>query len=436
MPEKRANPITIKGPAISRKIFGGVFEYDGAGYYPGLELLNLVFGGGDHILPADPEIKITKISHDFARRLVWDDEFEKHPERSKVLIDEGETERALRRMFECLQLEIPSLSKRPTWERAHFFPYTRSLIHWDARAPRGQSQDARMERRYLRGGGALAFRILRMDPNQERLDRVRSGFAKLYSSEESALERLSQVLAQHGAKDELPKRDDIESESVVLQDPTDDLLRDGMAKILEHETLPTVSRIRAVMNWTGFCLVLAQLRRSADHLNREIPVIICDCGASHAQLRRASQRCLKDVQGLIVAAVDHATDEIGGVLPKKQKNSIRSFFWATAATIKLLNAWRGRRHFTLGLDIMETLVLAGCDDGTEMSFDQFLDAWLYEKCGVVVGRAAADRSGLLANLDSSIFEDNENQMAAQMVAAGLLNQYSDATRMVSTGGLK
>mgnify|MGYP003654980968 FL=1 len=61
--------------------------------------------------------------------------------------------------------------------------------------------------------------------------------------------------------------------------------------------------------------------------------------------------------------------------------------------------------------------------------------WLYEKCGLVVGRDAAESGGQLTSFDVSVFEDNENQLALQMKAAGLLAEYSDATRMIGTGGL-
>jgi hypothetical protein len=142
------------------------------------------------------------------------------------------------------------------------------------------------------------------------------------------------------------------------------------------------------------------------------------------------------MQGLLLNAVDTLAASKEGSLARKRKNNMRGFFWATAATIKLLNAWRGRRHFTLGLDILETLVLAACTEKQEMAFDQFTDEWLFRKCGIVVGRKAAEGSGLLSSLDASIFEDNENQLVNQMSAAGLLTQYSDATRMVSTGGLR
>jgi hypothetical protein len=423
----------LKGPDVSRSIFGGVLEYDGAGHYPGLELLNLVIGAeGDGKFPLGETVSITRTAHDFARRLVWDDEFEHHPERRNILVDEA-TEDAIRRLMECLQLEIPSSSKKPSWERAHFFPYSQSLIHWDARERTNRIQ---IQRRYLRGGGALAYRILRLDPDSKRLDRCRSGFDTLFSDHNSPLERLVAVLASHGNKDNEPSVDNIERDSLVRNDSLDNLYRDGIVKIVEHQELSTVSRIKALMNWTGFWLILAQHQRAAESIDAAVPFLIVDCSGAHPQLRRASQRNLKDAQALIVHAVDETVRKASGTLAKKRRDNIRGFFWATAATVKLLNAWRGRRHFTLGLEILEPLVLAATQGKAELTFEEFVDDWLYGKCKLVVGRSAAEQSGMLASFDASIFEDNENHLATQMEAAGLLTQYSDATRMVSTGGLQ
>lgn len=427
---------TLMGPDVSRDLFGGVLEYDGAGYYPGLELLNMIIGTeGEIKFPPGETVGITRTAHDFARRLVWDEEFERHPERRNVLVDEA-TEDAIRRLMECLQLEIPSSKKRPTWGRAHFFPYSKSLIHWDARERPLRSNRISIERLYLRGGGALAYRVLRLDPDVDRLERSKSGFDTLFADNSSPLERLVNVLAEHGSKDETPKVDEIERASTVRNDSLDDLYRDGVARIVEHLELSTVSRIKALMNWTGFWLILAQHQRAAQSIDEPAPFLVVDCSGLHPQLRRSSQRSLKDAQALIVHAVDENVRKANGTLAKARRNSMRSFFWATAATVKLLNSWRGRRHFTLGLDILETLVLAATRGRSELTFDEFADGWLFRQCRLVVGRNAAEQSGLLGSFDASIFEDNENHLAIQMEAAGLLTQYSDATRMVSTGGLQ
>ena len=436
MVEAAAAPQTIKETDISRKVFGGILLYDGAGYYPGLELLNLVIGTvGEQKLPGGDEVKLKRTAHDFTRRLVWDEEFHLHPARENALVDD-KTENAIRRLMECLQLKIPSSNNRPSWSRAHFFPYSPSLIHWDARQRPKRSNNISIERIYLRGGGALAFRVLRRDPDPVRLERCRRGFETLLSGQSTPLENLVSVLAAHGKSDQEAKVDDIERDSVSRGDEIEELYCEGVARILEHVELSTVARVRALMNWTGFWLILAQHNRAAESISDQNPHIICDCSGKYPQLRRASQRCLKDVQALIVRAVNAAADAEGAVLSKKGQNNMRSFYWATAATIKLLNAWKGRRHFTLGLDILETLVLAGCDGKSEVPYDEFVNNWLYRRCGIIVGRSAAEKSGFLSTFDAGIFEDNEMSLAVQMEAAGLLTQYSDATRMVGTGGLQ
>jgi hypothetical protein len=440
MPDSEINSsIEAKGPDLSIALYGGILDYDGAGHYPGLELLNLVFGVvGTTMLPSGETVKIKRKSLDFARKLVWDDDFDTHPDRREVLLDRS-SEVALSHLLECLQLEIPSSNKRPGWERAHFFPYTRSLLHFDARRSKGTKEtDHRVsiERRYFRGGGALAFKVLRMDPDSKRLALCREGFDRLYGGTTSSpLDRLAETLAMQSKRDDEPVEDQVEARSQVRNDELDELFRDGVVSILMHVELSTVVRIRSLVNWTAIWLIIMQMVRSSRYLdpNAVITPIVIDSGAGHAQLRRASQRCLKDNQALIVDAVEKSrVVEFGdaSLLSKKQRDKIKGFFWATAATARLLNSWRGRRHFTLGLDALETLVLAGVAKDTQMTFGDFSHKWLYEKCHMVVGRTSAHDAGLLSSFDASIFEDNEAKLVEQMSAAGLLTEYSDATRMV------
>ena len=431
----------LKGPGISTELFGGVLTYDGHGFYPGLELLNLVFGTDNQMLPGKEveKVKVAHSSHDFARRLVWDKNFGLHPKRNDVFVDDGEAEDVLRHLLECLQLDIPSSTAKPKWTRAHFFPYTKSLIHWDARSRDKRTPNKiNIERQYLRGGGALAFKILRLDANIDRLNEIREGFKELFGAEQTSLDRLASVLENHGMKESFDdaSNDVIESKSKVFQDRFEETFREGIHNILRHTSLPSVSRIRAVINWTGYWLSMAELKRALIKTERAPIHFLCDCCGMHPQLRRSSQRCLKEVLSEIEFSVRSYVEEKGSVPKKADINKIRGFFWATTAAVSFLNAWRGRRHFTLGLDILETLVLAGCDHQVEVPFDHFLTEWLFKKCNIVVGREAAESGGYLSSLDSSVFEDNENQLAYQMSAAGLLAQYSDATRMVSADRLK
>ncbi len=423
------NTVTIpKGPEVSRELFGGVLDFDAAGHYPGLELLNFVYCGEfEDPLPSGDSIKITRRSHDFGRRLVWDGSFKNDARRREVLLDDTSAEETLRELLRCLQLEIPSGTKEPKWSRAHFFPYTPSLIHWDARE---RYSTIGLERLYLRGGGTLAFKILRSDRNAARLERIREGFKELYvATLKSPLEILAGFLNDQSKSDEKPVMDGIEKATRANIDSFEDVFRDGILNILEQTGATSVSQIRAVMGWTGLWLVLMQNRRSRNFLGLEDAPIICDCGGNNPQLRRVSQRCLQEVLGNILAAVDKTAPN--PKLPKAQRNKIRSFFWATAAANGFLNAWRGRKHFTLSVDALEMVVLATIPTGTEMPFERYVTDVLYDRLGIAVGRGAAEASGLVNSIDASIFEGNEEHLALQMIAAGLVTQYSDATRMVS-----
>jgi hypothetical protein len=422
---------------VSRNLYGGVLEYDAAGHYAGIELLNLVIcGTGKQTLDPDTDLLLVRRSHDFGRRLGWKAEFENDPRCSKVVGD-IESAQVLRALLRCLQLEIPNSKKEPRWERVHFFPYTRSLVHWDARERTSAKADAagataRIERTYLRGGGALAHRILRSDSDRDRLQSIRGGLERLFSvTDASPLEYLASTLKKAGYNDPKPVTDEIEQTSVSRNDPFEDVYRDGVQNIVGNVGVTSPARVRALMSWTSMWLLLMQYRRSLEYLGKQYLPLICDCGSGRPQLRRASQMSLKEAQQSIVTAVSTASPD----LSDKACNQIRGFFVASAATIGFLNAWSGRRHFTFGTDLLETMVLATIPQGTEVTFERFVSSVLGERLGLIVGRGAAEQAGLLTEIDASVFEENETRFAAQLAAAGLMTQYSDATRMVSSEGL-
>lgn len=429
-----AEKIVVKAPQIGRKIFGATLDYDGAGYYPGIELLNLVFScTDDELLPDIEKVEIKRRSHDFARKLVWgEEEFLSHPMHDQFALNESSIV-ALRHLLQCLQLEIPSLNKAPGWDRAHFFPFTRSLIHWDARGKsKGGEAVVRIERRYLRGGGAYAFNVLRNDRNAERLSRIRAGLRDLYNATDSgALESLANTLAQNSSDDPSPRTDEMVEKSPALLDECEELYCEGIANILTHTDRASVVRIRSLIRFTGFWLMHVEHVKAAKYLGQPSSYLVCDCSSRFAQLRRASQRCLKEKMAQIVEASDKAAHDLGGDLARTQRTKIRSFFWATAATIGLLNAWNGRRHFTLKIEMIECLVMAATPCGHEKTYERFLYEDLFGKFNLILGRASADKAGFLNSIDASVFEDNENFLANQMAAAGFLTQYSDATRMVN-----
>ena len=262
------------------------------------------------------------------------------------------------------------------------------------------------------------------------------GFDSLYPREKnSALELLAATLKSQGKCDpeDKPSFDSIEALSDLRNDKWEDLYRFGTCNILSHTNLPTVQRVRAIMNWTSIWLCLLESDRALSINGDSKLAVVVDCAGTHPQLRRAAQRCLKN----LTSVIEQVSREEGvrqGSLSEQQVSKIRGFFGNTAAASGLLNSWKGRRHFTLRLPALEALVMAAIPIGEEMEFEKFIGSWLYEKCHIVAGREPASIAGMLTAFDGTIFEENERRLAEQMKSAGLLKMFSDATRMVSPGG--
>jgi hypothetical protein len=428
---------TIKSPEITKKLFGGVLNIDGAGQYAGLELINFVVNatGTGGILPADEKIKLKRIAHDFARRLSSRDETLNENVKRDVLIDEH-SEQAIIKLLRCLELEVPNAVQTKSWSRTHFFPYTRGLIHWDARIRNQSGQNGRvqLERRYFRGGGAYAFKVLRLDHDHNRLEKIKSGFAALYpDTNHSPLDLLACTLERKGISDELPNFDEVETESRLIGDHWEDLYRNGVLNILSHTDTSTVERVRATVTWTGLWLVFMMSGRTASKLEEGNHALLLDCAGTNQQLRRASQRSYRLQISNIEEISQQTAAEEQANLSSSQMGHIRGFYGNTAVSCGLGNAWKGRRHFLLKLDALKTLVMAALSQGNELEFERFITEWLFKECRLAIGRHAASELGLLNDLDATIFEENESSLASQLNSAGLLKVYSDATRMVSAG---
>jgi len=424
---------SVSAPDITKKLFGGIFDVDGSGHYPGLELINLVVCCAEGTLPATDKIHVHRAAHDFARQLITE---QLTPARKASVLLNEQTAVAVGHLLRCLELDVPNAVKAKGWERTHFFPYTRSLVHWDARKGRKSGEEVRLERRYLRGAGAYAFAVLRRDPNEERLQAMRAGFDALYPrGRDSPLELLASTLRAKGLCDDVnaPSLDQVEAATEIRNDTWEELFRDGMRNILSHVDLPAVQRARAVMAWTSIWLALVEASRALAIQATTGMAVVVDCAGTHPQLRRAAQRCLKDIVG-VVEQVSREEGASQGHLSGQQLGKIRAFFGNTAAAGGLLNSWKGRRHFTLKLSAIEALVLAAVPAGAELEFEKFLTHWLFERCRIVAGREGAAQAGMLMAFDGTIFEENERRLADQMRAAGLLKVFSDATRMVSPGG--
>ena len=429
-----ANGKEKKIPTVSTSLFGGILVSDGAGYYPGLELLNLVYGvKGGEILPPPGEQAFLRRSHEFARKLVWDRGFHAHPN-SGLLVGDG-TQGVLKHLFKCLQLRIPNMNKEPEWHRAHFFPYTRSLIHWDARIAKKKSTEIAIERRYLRGAGAYAFKVLR-SPSPV-LEDLKEAFQNLFPTVPTPLERLSDVMDQNSLRTAgNEQKGDLEEDTLLFGDEEEATFRMGTLNILTQDGLSVTARVSGLLSWVGFCLAVSQLRRACNSLGREQVPILVDCGSAPGQLRRDSADALNRAVSTIKEAVEEEARKRGmEKLKPIERTKVSAFFTGTGATIGLVNAFTGRRYFVAGLDLLETLVMAGTTRGSEIPFGDFMREFLHRNCHLVICKDAAEENGLLDRMDSSVFEDNEHYLAERMKAQGLLSDYSDSTRMVSLRGL-
>jgi hypothetical protein len=420
----------IKAPEVSLSIYGGVFDTDGSGQFPGLELMNFVLVSTGELLQSEGKVELERVAHDFTRRLMCDDSLEDEVKREYLY--DNHSESAIVKLLKSLEIVNPNTTaSKKKWERTHLFPYTRSLVHWDASI---RYDIVLIERRYFRGAGAYAYSILRKDADENRLGRIRKKLAELYSKDDvSPLEMLAQTLKAAGEKDDAPNEDIIENKSELKNDQWEELYREGVDNILSHSSASSVEKIRSLVNWTGLWSVIMISGRTADFLGIQKNGFILDCAEKHPQLRREAQRSYKNQLSNIERSVIEKASALNGELSVAQINKIKGYFGKTVVSSGIGNAWKGRRHFKLRLEAIDTLVMAGIKEGEEMEFDNFLFDWLFERCGLVIGRKAAEQMSLLSNLDATIFEENEQALIRQMHSAGLLKMYSDATRMVSYG---
>lgn len=421
----------LKGTDLSNAIYGGIFNIDNAGSSPGIELFNFIYGVTENdMLSPDRDICPTKYGHHIARKLAHGD---LEADITENMLQGENAEIVLGKLFASLQIQPPNI-KRTTdagWTRKPFFPFTKSLIHWDIR------KNGKIERVWMRGGGALLHKILRKDDDLERLKRIKLGFINLYSlSEGSSLHRLSAFFRSENAFSPLAsssiKPDEVERNSRANVDDFESTYRDGVLNILEHKRLTNVGKIESLVNWSGLWLALMQYRRSCDALEYYTPLpIVCDCALHASPIRRLARKQFQRAFSTIKTALDDFEQKKYKDVNEGQKNKIRGFFPSTASGMGLLNAYTGSRYFTLKIIALETIVAALVPAEDEMPFSEFVDKKLYIKLGIVVSRGAAKSAGLLEEYDGTLFEENEHGLGVQMKAAGLLTTYSDATKMIS-----
>ena len=100
----------LKAPELSLEIFGAVITSDCSTFYPGLELLNnIICESEGRILPSEEDVKFTRYSHSFARRLSRDPELSQ-AEKANVVQD-SLTEETIRDLLRCLEVDLEFTTK-------------------------------------------------------------------------------------------------------------------------------------------------------------------------------------------------------------------------------------------------------------------------------------------------------------------------------------
>lgn len=456
-----------RGPEILRHTFGGTLYQQGRGFYASLELLAMIRGeillerteavqGADapeRTLPRTGEVAYLRRSHDHARRVLASDE----TVIGGVFADER-TRRAVRSLLEGLEAPVPGRRRtNESWQKRHLYPYPPEAIHYDAVAGRGRGRIS-IETYAYRGGGALAHKMLRTDPEVERLDETRCRLRKLLGDGGGAVGRLLDALAGHDefivknapieAPDGIPSEwfeDAIERQSFVAtpDDPEGpasretrwtELLREGVARVLDRrKTLSDFERVDALVRWVPWCLARHQLAMARRALGRdENAPLVFDTGHGRSAVRarartefNAALGAIKD--GLLARAVEFDAPELLSGNGKWWKDS-RTFYPTTLFAVGALNAnTGGSRCHELKPELLQTIVHALVDEPIE--FERFGREILGERLGIVCdGHAGVDPDSL--GLDRRDLRENGLALIARLEETGLARAYSDSTLMV------
>ena len=432
MPDEKAR--SQRGRDIVKDVYGSSLQGQGRGFYVSMEFLAILRGsllleveeGGDSRVLPDPEAAAVfmRPTHDFARRIMGG-RFE-DGEDSEHLSDESLA--ALKDLLLGLQLPVPGRKGEPgDWRKRHLYPFPPDFIHYDALERRNK---IKIEGDSYRGGGGLAHRIIRTDPDIERLETTRAGVRRLLGDSKSPLGALARALPESRE----PWQDKTESLAQAIPSPWLEELRDGVCRIVHRDGLPASKRIDALMVWVPYCifrhqqsLALARMENS-DAL---LVVSIIDCLPNNSPLRdrarqdfNSSWNSVKQaLKGEARAQGDHELADG----PSAWMDSPKAFFAATAYAVGACNAPSGIRWFTTTPRLVEAIVLAKVD--SPMTFDRFCHDLLYGKLGMVIDGRSAQSEGII-DIDQSTFDANAESLSEVLSELGVLERYSDTTRMV------
>ncbi len=225
----------------------------------------------------------------------------------------------------------------------------------------------------------------------------------------------------------------MESESSVVLggDRWVENLRGGICNIVGRISLPHAKRAELLLHWVPYCLARYQLDVAFHRLGEPTPPLPVDLRFGANTVRGHAQTLVNRCPVVLGEALAATASDMASHEPDPTRRSeleviaergggrgaalkdTRAFFTSTMYAVGALNAPAGLRHFTLKLPLVETLVSAGLRPGTEMSFDRFCQAVLFERFGLVVdGRSAATH--LAETIDTAEFDENAEVFARQL----------------------
>jgi hypothetical protein len=431
-----------RGRDLVKAVYGSSLQNQGRGFYVPMEFFALLrgtilaaeIGSEASILLPHPDSKVAfrRPTHDFARRLMageFDSPSVVHPISKQSVA-------ALKDLLRGLELPVPGRRGEPgDWRKRHFYPFPADFVHYDALDRRGKIV---IERDSYRGGGELVHRILRADEDQERLDRVRAGFARLLSSSLSPLGSLARALQVHDETAEKASEvwvDALEFENEVHPSPWVEHLRAGIDTIVSRDNVPASKKIEALMTWIPFCVVGHQLSlamAALDSREARVEPMVFDCLPENGPLRNRARQDFNKAWNAVKLALKERALEIGDHElvegPDAWMDGPKSFFAQTAFAVGACNASTGTRWFTLRTPLLESIVLAMVP--TPVPFERFCREVLYGKLGIICDDFAARRQGIV-DVDQITFSSNSEALAETLLELGALERYSDTTRMVS-----
>ena len=448
-----------KATELSAELWGGVLHSDNRGFYTSLEFFALVAGMGEEDARSPErwedlsQLTFRIPGHILARCFAFDPD-EIHDERLVRHMDE-ELIPVVRAIIRELKVQIPGAGKAgQSWHGSHFVPYGKNLTHWDARFRRNR---AHIERIYFRGAGTLALAILLADPDRHRARASIQHLRHLLGHEHFTghllglfheLEAPEHDMVPFSSSRKGPEPHIASMDATLLassrlkHDQWEELLRATVRNVLEHPEAPGVVKLDALYHIIPLVMALMQVGRSSRYLAQgeidfgqsdPLPVVV-DCSPPDTgtnEVRQAAHRSFSRAQQHVIQSIKTMARRTELSLSSNQVTQFRSYFTRGAPAIGLLNAATGIRRFVLKTGLLEALVLAM--GAGEMTYESFLENWLLDNFGMVIDARAARQHGFDSRADLSIFEDNARHLASTLDELGLMQSYSDATRMVRYG---